>query len=438
VSQDSRLPTEDGALRSWIAETDAHTLAQALNRADPVQRSRIFRALPPEKLFAVFAQLEPTHQADLLPGMEEGELKALINAMEPDDRVRMFVAMPTEAAARLLTKLEEPELRSTRLLLQYPKETAGRIMSPEFIALSPDMRVSDALAAVRREHERAETIYFLPVTDAAGALTGAVELEDLVLSVPEARIRSVMKHVPTVSAFDDQEVVSRLMKNEDLMAVAVVDEGDRLVGIITFDDAMEILEFEEGEDIARGGGSEPFGQPYFSVSIARLVRARVVWLSVLAVAATLTVNVLDAFESILQNVVTLALFIPLLIGIGGNTGAQSATTVVRALAVNDVGPEDALRVAIREALTGLLLGAVIGLAGFLIVWIVFERDIAFIVAAALVTICTLAALVGSIMPILARSLGVDPAVFSAPFVTTVTDATGLMVYFLIARAVLGI
>ena len=371
--------------------------------------------------------------------MTEGEARDLLNAMEPDDRARLFDAMPDRAAARFLDMLDDAERRSTRLLLQYPRETAGRIMSPEFIRLDPAMTVAQALEAIRRQSARAETIYVLPVADAAMTLIGAVELKDLVLAHPEDRVGSLVNtDIAAVAARDDQEDVARFIKAADLMAVPVVEEGNRLVGIITFDDAMEVLEYEEGEDIARTGASEPIGKPYLAVPIPRLVRARIVWLAVLAVAATLTVNVLDAFQGTLDQVVSLALFIPLLIGIGGNTGAQSATTVVRALAVNDVRPQDILRVAAREAGTGLMLGSIIGAAGLALVWLLFDRDIAVIVAATLVTICTLAALAGSVMPIVARVFGVDPAVFSAPFVTTIVDASGLLAYFLIAGAVLGL
>ena len=190
--------------------------------------------------------------------------------------------------------------------------------------------------------------------------------------------------------------------------------------------------------MARAGATEPIGRTYFSVSLTGLVRSRIVWLSLLALAATLTVNVLSAFELTLETAVSLALFIPLLIGIGGNTGAQSATTIVRAIATEEVGTGDLLRVLLREGLVGLILGVLLGTVALLMVSAIFDRDIAFIVALTLVMICTLAAIVGSSMPLLARIFGVDPAVVSAPVVTTVVDATGLLVYFLIAAAVLGL
>jgi magnesium transporter len=217
-----------------------------------------------------------------------------------------------------------------------------------------------------------------------------------------------------------------------------VEKDNRLVGLVTVDDAMDVLQSEDSEDMARAGATEPIGRAYFSVSLIRLVRSRIVWLSLLALAATLTVNVLSAFETTLETAVSLALFIPLLIGIGGNTGAQSATTIIRAIATDEIDTSDLLRVLLREGLVGLILGVLLGVIAFVVVSAIFDRDIALIVALTLVTICTLAAIVGSFMPLFARILGVDPAVVSAPVVTTVVDATGLLVYFLVAAAVLGL
>jgi magnesium transporter len=295
------------------------------------------------------------------------------------------------------------------------------------------------LAEVRRHRDRAETIYVLPVGDDAMRLLGTVSLEDLVLAEPRQRIEKLIRQPQySVSAWDDQETTARLIQSADLVAVPVVEKDNRLVGLVTVDDAMDVLQSEDSEDMARAGATEPIGKAYFSVSLIRLVRSRIVWLSLLALAATLTVNVLSAFETTLETAVSLALFIPLLIGIGGNTGAQSATTIIRAIATEEIDTSDLLRVLLREGLVGLILGVLLGVIAFVVVSTIFDRDIALIVALTLVTICTLAAIVGSSMPLFARILGVDPAVVSAPVVTTVVDATGLLVYFLVAAAVLGL
>ena len=406
---------------------------------EPEKRAEIFQRLPAELTDAVFWQFEPDHQAAVLEGLHHDQVIRLLENMDPDDRVHLFQVMPADLISRLMTQLSPRERRSTELLLAYPKETAGRIMNPEFIWLKPSMTVSAALAEVRLHRDKAETIYVLPVSDDAMRLLGTVELEDLVLAEPKQHIEKLIRQPQySVSAWDDQETTARLIQSADLVAVPVVEKDNRLVGLVTVDDAMDVLQSEESEDMARAGATEPIGRAYFSVSLIRLVRSRIVWLSLLALAATLTVNVLSAFETTLERAVSLALFIPLLIGIGGNTGAQSATTIVRAMATEEIDTSDLLRVLLREGLVGLILGALLGAIAFLVVSAIFGRDIALIVALTLVMICTLAAIVGSSMPLFARILGVDPAVVSAPVVTTVVDATGLLVYFLIAAAVLGL
>jgi magnesium transporter len=347
--------------------------------------------------------------------------------------------MPAAVVRRMLAGLSPRERRLTSMLLGFPEESAGRIMSPKFVRLVPEMTVAEALERVRRRGRDAETIYALPVTDEELRLVGAVELRELLLSEPETLVREIMDpEVRAVRVDEDQEKVARLIQAADLLALPVVDMENRLVGVVTVDDAMDVLGAEEEEDLARTGASEPLGRPYFSASIFRLARSRATWLLLLAVAAILTVNVLSAFENTLESVVTLTLFIPLLIGTGGNAGAQSATTIVRSMAMDDIRSEDIVRVVLREGRVGLLLGTMLGGLSVAPVWIFTDRSLALIIALTLVTVCTLASLVGSLMPLLARRFGVDPAVVSAPFVTTIVDASGLLVYFLIARAVLGI
>lgn len=439
-SNSGQAPTNDpDKLRRWLASADPVDAAAEIDHAAMPQRADLFDQLGDEQAARVFGILEPAVQAQLLDAMNSGQAMTLFGALSPDDRARVAEALPTDTAGNLLGQLSQDKRTSTALLLEYPRETAGRIMSPHFVMLRADMTVAEALSTVRRDGQDAETIYYLPMVDGDMRFQGAVSLQDLVMAEPGDRIGDVCD--PETGSFPvdaDQEVVARYMEDADLLAIAVVEEGDRLVGIITVDDAMDVVRLEEAEDMARSSAVTPLGQPYFSVSALQLVRSRVVWLSLLAVAAVLTVNVLAAFESTLERAVTLGLFIPLLIGIGGNTGAQSATTIVRALAMDDVRAGDFLRVAARESAVGLQMGAVLAAVAYLIVWAAFSSGIAAVVASTLLAICTLAALVGSLMPLLARAVGVDPAVISAPLVTTIVDASGLLIYFLIAIAVLGL
>jgi magnesium transporter len=371
--------------------------------------------------------------------LDRDTLTELLELLDPDDRVHLFAELPAEFAKALREQLSPKEQALTDRLLEFPAESAGRIMSPEFLSLSSAMRADEALARVRQKGRDVETAFVLPVTDDENRLLGMVTLTDLVYAEPDVLVREFMEsEYPVVHSDEDQELVARLMQSADLLAIPVVDGENRLLGLVTVDDAMDVMAYEESEDLARTGGAEPLGRPYFATSLFRLMRSRVVWLLLLALAATLTVQVLSTFESMLEEVVTLSLFIPLLIGVGGNAGAQSATTIVRALAVDDVRFGDLVRVMFREFRVGLLLGATLAALALVIVWLIFGQSMAIIVSLSLVTICTLASLVGSAMPILAIRFGVDPAVVSAPFVTTIVDATGLLVYFLIARAVFNV
>jgi magnesium transporter len=348
--------------------------------------------------------------------------------------------MPAALVEDLLARLTPHERGLTRALLAHPPETAGRIMIPEFVALGAGMTAAEGLAEVRARGRGVETVHALPVVDDGGRLTGLLELSDLVLADPEARLESLLDGAPpAVRVGDDQEAVARVIRAADLLAVPVVDAGGRPVGLVTVDDAIDVLAREEAEDFARvAGATEPLRRPYFSASVFLMARGRVVWLLVLAVAATLTVSVLGAFEDAIEQVVALALFIPLLIDAGGNAGAQSSTTVVRALAVNEVRPSDLGRVVVRELGVGGLLGTTLAALAFAPVALFAGRPVALVVSLSLLVTCALAAAVGSTMPILAGRLGVDPAVVSAPLVTTVVDAAGLLVYFLLARALLGV
>jgi magnesium transporter len=410
-----------------------------LSRLDPEARIVRFRSLPVDCQQAAFQQLDPAHQDEVLSLLDETQTAKLIEELAPDDRAQLFELLSPARAEQLRGLLSRQKQALTDNLLQYPAESAGRIMSPEFLPLAADTRVSEATEAVRKRGRSKETVFALPVVDVDNRLIGMTTLDELVFAAPETPVRDIMEtDVPSVRSDEDQEIVARLMQMSDVLAIPVLDEEQRLLGLVTFDDAMDVLEFEETEDMARTGGAEPLGRPYFAVSLLQLMRSRVVWLLLLALAATLTVNVLSYFEDVLNQMVSLSLFIPLLIGVGGNAGAQSATTIVRAMAVDEVRARDLLRVTFRESRVGLLLGSTLAAFAFAVVWVFFGQSLAIIVSISLVTICTLASLVGSLMPILANRVGVDPAVVSAPFVTTIVDASGLLVYFLIARAVFNI
>ena len=426
-------------LNEHFEEADIPTVVSEINRAEPSEQERLLSRLPKEKIRSAFAYFEPDIQRKILLQLKDKTAVSWIEEMEPDDRARLFDELPGEESEHFMHRLSPAERRATTLLLEYPPESAGRVMSPYFLPLKENMTVEEALADIKRKGKDAETIYELPIIDDDLTLLGIVTLKSLLLADPSDRVKDLAReNRKAFSVNDDQEEVARFVQNTDWLAVPVVTENNRLAGIITIDDATDILRIEESEDISRAGATEPLGKPYFSLSVFQLMRKRIIWLCFLAIAGTLTVNVLSAFDAMLEQVVNLALFVPLLIGIGGNVGAQSATTIVRALAVDEVRPGKVLHVALREASIGAMLGLGLASAGFVFVLVFFTQDIAIIVSLTLMSICTLAALVGSLMPLFARIINLDPAVVSAPFVTTVVDASGLLIYFMIAKAIIGI
>jgi magnesium transporter len=424
-------------LQRWLGERGTLQVAEELARLPPAHRGVPFRLLAKERALAVFEALDPVHQHELLADLREGPARELFEQLAPDDRARLLDEMPATVAQRLLTGLSPHERRLTATLLGYPEQSAGRIMTPEYVALRPGVTVAQAMAKVRAAAPPPETLGALPVTDDERRLLGTVDLAGLVLAPEDRRVADLMApEVHRIQVNTDQEVAARLMQEADLLVLPVVDLEDRLVGVITVDDAMEVLEAEETENQARTGGAEPLGRPYLSVSVLRLARSRALWLLALILAATFTVNVVQLFREALEAVVTLALFIPLLIDTGGNAGAQSATTVVRAMAVGEVRFGDLARVIAREAGTGFLLGLMLAALGYLPMAGFFGAPLALVVSLSLVVVCTLASATGALLPLVAKRVGVDPAVVSAPLVTTLVDATGLVVYFLLAHALL--
>ena len=426
------------ALREALTPYDVPGVVDELERTDRTTRAVAFRSLSKGQALAVFEDLDPELQSELLDGLRGDAVTELLEDLDPDDRAGLLDELPAGVAQRLLQGLSKAERDMTTTLLGYPARSAGRVMSPEVVAVPVRLTVGEALEHVRRKGASAETIYALPVVGDGLCVVGVVSLRRLFVTDDEVPVADVMSEPVVVPATDDQEAAARTVRDHGALAVPVVDDENRLLGVLTVDDAMRILEAEESEDLARTGASEPLSRPYLASSVLGLVRARIGWLFVLIVGATLTVNVLDAFEDTLAQVVALALFVPLLIGTGGNAGAQAATTVVRAMAVGDVRFADLPRVVGREVATGFLLGSGLGLLGFVPAMLLVDRDIATVISVALVVVCTLATTAGSLTPMLAKRLGVDPAVVSAPFITTFVDATGLVVYFLVARAVLGL
>ncbi|NBE54273.1 magnesium transporter [Streptomyces boluensis] len=427
------------AALEWLESNPPHVVADELARTDAVTASMAFRLLDKDRALTVFEELEPVDQQQILQGLRDQSFLELVEAMDPDDRARMLREAPAKVAKRVLAGLSSHQRRMTAALLGYPEGSVGRYMTPEVVALGQDLTVGQALGVVLAEGNEAETVYTLPVVDHTRRLTGIVELRELVLNPPDTLVSALVVTEPAYAyAADSAEQAARLMRETNDLNLPVVDSEQRLVGLLTIDDALEVIEAADTEDVARQAGAAPWAGHYMAASVWQLARYRALWLSLLLVAATLTVSVTQAFEGTLEQVAQLAVFIPMLIGAGGNAGAQAATACVRALAVGEVRGSDLLKVIWRECRVGLVLGGLLAALGMVVGTLFVGADVAVVVGITLVLICGWAATIGGMMPLLAKRLKIDPAVVSAPMVTTLVDATGLIIYFLTAKAVLGV
>ncbi len=438
-----RLDESFIGIGSEVADLAAVDLAELINQLIVAEAATVLTMLPIERVIevcdqptlrrrtAILEHLDPDRSAKILAGLSADERTDIIQKMNLHERHRVL----PKFSAEMRTELEH--------LLQYPDHTAGGIMTTEFVRLDPTITVGAALKHIRSVAREKESIYACYVMEPdSGRLLGALSLRDLVMAELEQPLMEVMRRKPvTVNALDDQELVAQKIAKYNLLAVPVVENDGRVVGFVTVDDVIDVMVEEQTEDFLRMAAVEPgaLDRPYFDNPIARVVRKRIGWLLLLFVAGTLTSAVLHNFESELSAVVALSFFIPLLIGTGGNAGAQTVMTVIRSLALGEIGVRHAWRVVIREASTGIVLGLLVGVVAFgqALFW-QSPIELAFTVAVTMFAICVWATAVGSLVPIAAHYFGIDPAVLSAPLITTLVDATGLIIYFTIAKLILRV
>lgn len=436
--EDAIDPQKAPRLQELLDRVPLQDLIAVVERQNAIRAALALRLLPRQKSIAVFDALDAKHQADIIDELGNSDVYEFFDELDPEDRVALLDELPAEIADRLLRSLTQSKRDVTGVVLGYDKGSVGRRMSPEVPVIHPEMSVRDALYKLRETAHELETIYTVPITREDRRLVGVVSLREIFTADAALTMADIMHDPIFARAGADAEETARWFLPLDILALPIVDDSHRLVGLLTWDDATDIVEEEDSEDSARAGGTEALQQPYLSTPLLKLVRSRIVWLLVLAVSALLTVQVLDSFEDTLAKAVVLSLFIPLLTGTGGNTGNQAATTVTRALALGDVRTRDLLAVMWRELRVGMLLGAVLGLAGLGLATLVYGLSIGLVIGSTLFLICSISATVGGLMPIVAKTIGADPAVFSNPFISTFCDATGLIIYFLIAKTVLGI
>jgi magnesium transporter len=384
----------------------------------------------------VVTELDPGEAAEVLERLDPRDAADVLEEMAPDDAAD--VAEELDEAESVLGEMARPEAAELRELMAYPPDTAGGLMTPEFVAVRPTLTIAEAVAEIRRVADEAETVYYVYVTDTDRRLVGVLSLRDLLLGRSAQPVTAVMTaDVASVLVSDDQEEVARVFRERRYMALPVVDNQKRMLGIITVDDVSDVIEEETTEDIERLGGSQPLDEPYLRARVFAIVRKRIVWLLLLFVAEAYTGTVLRYFENELQAVVALAFFVPLLIGTGGNVGSQTVTTIIRAMGVGDVVWHDLGRVLFKEVRISFVLGVIMSVATLIRAEILgVGVQIGSVVAVSAAFIVLWAGLVAAVLPLTLRRVGVDPAVVSAPMITTLVDGTGLFIYFEIARYLL--
>jgi magnesium transporter len=437
-------------LRDALERRDFSEAAQIIAGYRAPDQAEFFAELEDEDQVALLPELSPEASADILEELDNEQAAQLIGAlpdamvvriveeMEPDEAADVLAELNPIRAEALVSALEDPD--EVRPLLVHPDESAGGLMTSEFIALRRRMTAQEAINALRRWHPNAEAVYYLYVADREGKLCGVVSLRKLVVSDPGSLIMEIMdQSVITVRDDMDQEEVARIMGRYGFMALPVVDSNGRMIGVITGDDIIQVMEEEATEDIQKFGGAEPLERGYLDTSPLQITRKRIGWLLLLFFTATLTGSVLRYFQDELQAVVALVIFIPLLIGTGGNAGSQTTATVIRALAIGDVSTSEAFRVWWHEARIGILLGLGMAVIAYVraITWEP-NAPLALTVALATVGVVVWATGVGAVLPLLAAKLKIDPAVVSGPVMSTLVDATGLLIYLWIARWILGL
>jgi magnesium transporter len=414
--------------------------ADLVPQLEPSEVAVLLQWLPDEEIPEVLEELSPADAARILRTLTQAQAAALLEEMDPDDAADVVELLPPDEARQILIRMRPEEASELRELSQYPPESAGGLMTPAFVAVRAEATADEAIAAIRRLVDEAETVNYLYVIGPERELYGVLSLYRLLLSPGATPVRDLMApSTVRVRADADREVAARLLTDRNLLAIPVVDAGDHLLGIITEDDVADVLEAEATEDIERLGGSEPLNVPYRASSVALLVRKRVVWLLLLFLAEAYTGTVLRDFQDELTQAVALSFFIPLLIGTGGNMGSQTVTLIVRAMALGEVSLRDIGWIVFKEMRVGLILGAIMAVVAFgRAALLGVGADIGGVVALTILAICLWSATVAAVLPLVLRKLRIDPAVVSAPLITTLVDGTGLIIYFTIAKVLLGL
>ena len=436
-------------LRDMLVTMNPNDIAGIFDSLEEHRIPVMYRLLPKELAAEVFVEMEPDAQELLIKGFSDNELKEVLDELYVDDAADLVEEMPANVVKRIL-KHADPDMRTAiNQILRYKEYSAGSIMTTEYVSLRPHMTVEEAILRIRRQGVDKETIYTCYVTDSSRKLLGLVSVKDLLLAADdETPIRDIMTtNVIFASTSTDQEEVARMLSKYNFLAMPVLDSESRMVGIVTFDDAMDVMEEEATEDIEMMAGMTPSEKPYLKSTPFELFKNRFPWLSMMMVSATFTGLIMTSFEDALAKVIALSAFIPMLMGTGGNSGSQSSVTVIRGLSLGELSFKDIGAVLWKELRTAVLCGLGLAIVCFAKIWLIdkmlFGNEeitlmVDLVVCCALCVTVIIAKAVGAVLPMVAKVLGADPAVMASPFITTIVDAVSLLVYFLFAKLILGL
>ncbi len=434
-------------LKEVILDFHPSEIADIIENIDEKDRAILFRFLPKDLAADAFEYLKYDVQKSLLKSFTDREISQILNEMSPDDRTELLEDLPGPFVKKLI-RLLTPEERSVAIsLLGYPEHSVGRLMTPDFIAVKTDWTIAQVLEHIRKIGQEIENIETIFVTDNQGKLVDELSIKEILLSEPDTKVSDILKQtVISLQVTDDQEKAVQMFREYDLYVIPVVNKDNYLLGIVTADDVLDVIEEEATEDVQKLGGMESLDMPYISTPLPKMVQKRAGWLVILFVGEMLTATAMGFFEHEIAKAVVLALFIPLIISSGGNSGSQAATLVVRALALGEITVKDWFRVIKREILSGLSLGLILSCIGFLriTIWQLAGNlygehwlSVAVTVAFSLIGVVMWGTLMGSLLPIILKSFKLDPATCSAPFVATLVDVTGIIIYFTIASLILS-
>ena len=428
-------------IRNELLKMNTVDLAQILEEADKHQLVRIFRILPKDIAAGVFTYVSAELQQLIIESITDKEIKEIVDELFLDDAVDFLEEMPANVVKKVLKNTDEHLRKLINQFLNYPEDSAGSIMTIEYVDLKKEMTVKDAIAHIKKTGVDRETINTCYVIDNNRKLEGVVSIRRLILSNETAVIKDILNDdVISIKTLDDQENAAMLFKKYDLTAMPVVDNENRLVGIITVDDIVDIIDQENTEDIQIMAAMHPSEEEYLKTDVLTLSKHRIVWLLVLMLSATFTGNIIKKFDDVLQSVVILAAFIPMLMDTGGNAGSQSSALIIRGLALGEINIKDALKVLWKEFRVGIVVGSTLAVVNFLRIYLFEKIDVHIAVAVSCTTFLTivLAKVVGGLLPIAAKSVKLDPAIMASPLITTIVDAFSLMIYFTMASWLIGL